>query len=155
MRLAILAALTGLVLLATAAVAAAGSEAQPKWQTFELPDGSVTCVIMGGPPKQAGVICTAKLEPGARKFPRKNCHRVGDSGGAILLGLTGGPKGVCLSENPFQPPIRTLRYGKRIAIGGISCAAISATVGVRCENANARGFSLSKRGWRPASSLVS
>lgn len=150
-----LALLTALAMLATAAVAAAGSGPPLKWKTFKLPGGSVACVITGGSAKQSGVICTAKLQPGARKFPRKNCHGIGDSGAAILLGLTGKPKGVCLSENPFQPPIRTLKYGKRIAIGGISCAAISKSVGVRCENASALGFSLSTRGWRPASSLES
>ena len=53
------------------------------------------------------------------------------------------------------PPIRTLAYGKRIAIGGISCAAISKAVGVRCENASALGFSLSTKGWQPAASLES
>jgi len=141
------------IALATASVAMAGAPVPQK--TFKLPDGSVTCVITGGTAKQAGVICTAKLAPGARPFPRRNCRGVGDSGAAILLTLTGRPKGVCLSENPFQPPIRTLRYGRRIAIGGISCAAISKAVGVRCENASARGFSLSTRGWRPAASLES
>ncbi len=142
-----------MIALATASVAMAGAPVPQK--TFKLPDGSVTCVITGGTAKQSGVICTAKLAPGARPFPRRNCRGVGDSGAAILLTLTGGPKGVCLSENPFQPPIRTLRYGRRIAIGGISCAAISQAVGVRCENASARGFSLSTRSWRPAASLES
>ena len=150
-----LALLAVLTVVATASVAAAGSGPPIKQKTFKLPGGSVTCVLTGGSAKQAGVICTAKLAPGARKFPRKNCHGVGDSGAAILLTLTGKPKGVCLSENPFQPPIRTLAYGKRIAIGGISCAAISKSVGVRCENASALGFSLSTKGWRPAASLES
>jgi hypothetical protein len=142
-----------LIALATASVAAAGAPIPQR--TFKLPDGGVMCVITGGTAKQAGVICTATLQPGARKFPRASCHGIGDTGGAILLGLTGKPKGVCLSENPFQPPIRRLAYGKRTALGGISCAAISKSVGVRCENASARGFSLSSRGWRPAASLES
>jgi hypothetical protein len=142
-----------LIALATASVAAAGAPIPQR--TFKLPDGGVMCVITGGTAKQAGVICTASLQAGARKFPRASCHGTGDTGGAILLGLTGKPKGVCLSENPFQPPIRRLAYGKRIALGGISCAAISKAVGVRCENASARGFSLSSRGWRPAASLES
>lgn len=150
-----LALLAALAVLATASVAAAGSGSPLKQRTFKLPGGSVTCVITGGSAKQSGVICTAKLRPGARKFPRRNCRGVGDSGVAILLGLTGKPKGVCLSENPFQRPIRRLAYGKRIAIGGISCAAISKAVGVRCENASALGFSLSTKGWRPAASLES
>lgn len=153
MRLALVLALV--VTAATASVAAAGSGPPLEHRTFKLPGGAVTCVITGGSAKQSGVICTAKLQPGARKFPRKNCRGVGDSGAAILLGLTGKPKGVCLSENPFQPPIRTLAYGKRIAIGGISCAAVSKSVGVRCENASALGFSLSTKGWRPAASLES
>ena len=142
-----------LVALISASVAAAGAPVPQR--SFKLPDGSVTCVITGGTAKQAGVICTAKLQPGARKFPRANCRGVGDTGGAILLGLTGKPKGVCLSEDPFSPPIRTLAYGKRIALGGISCAAISKSVGVRCENASARGFSLSSKGWKAAASLES
>jgi hypothetical protein len=150
-----LALLAALAVLATASIAAAGSGPPLKQRSFKLPGGSVTCVITGGSARQSGVICTAKLQPGARKFPRRNCRGVGDSGAAILLGLTGKPKGVCLSENPFQRPIRTLAYGKRIAIGGISCAAISKSVGVRCENASALGFSLSTKGWRPAASLES
>lgn len=142
--------------LATASVAAgAGSGAPIPQKSFKLPGGSVTCVITGGTAKQAGVICTARLQPGARKFPRANCRGVGDSGAAILLGLTGKPKGVCLSEDPFSSPIRTLAYGKRVALGGISCAAISKSVGVRCENASARGFSLSMKGWKAAASLES
>jgi hypothetical protein len=153
---AVLALLTALVALAAASVAAgAGGGAPIPQKSFKLPGGNVTCVITGGTAKQAGVICTAKLAPGARPFPRKNCGGVGDSGAAILLGLTGKPKAVCLSENPFQPPIRTLAYGKVIAVGGISCAAISKAVGVRCENASARGFSLSTKGWKPAASLES
>jgi hypothetical protein len=142
-----------LIGLATASIAAAGAPIPQR--TFKLSDGGVMCVITGGTAKQAGVICTATLQPGARRFPRASCHGIGDTGGAILLALTGKPKGVCLSENPFQPPIRRLAYGKRVALGGISCAAISKAVGVRCENASARGFSLSSRGWRPAASLES
>jgi hypothetical protein len=146
-----------LVTLVLASVAAgAGSGSPLPVKSFKLPGGSVTCVITGGGVGQAGVICTAKLQPGARKFPRRNCGGVGDSGSAILLGLTGKPKAVCLSEDPFVRPIRTLPYGKLIAIGGISCAAVSKQIGVRCENANARGFQLSaKKGWEHAASLES
>lgn len=151
-----LALITFAAALAAASVAAgAGSGAPIPQKSFKLPGGSVTCVITGGTAKQAGVICTAKLVPGARPFPRKNCRGVGDSGAAILLGLTGKPKGVCLTENPFSSPIRTLAYGKRIALSGISCAAISQAVGVRCENASALGFSLSTKGWKSAASLES
>jgi hypothetical protein len=145
----VVAALVALAVLA--GVASAGAPVPVK--SFKLPDGKVRCVLSGGNAKQAGVICTAELAPGARPFPRARCHGTGDTGGAIGLGLTGKPKGVCLSEDPFVRPIRTLAYGKRIAIGGISCAAISKSVGVRCENASARGFSLSTKGWRPAATL--
>lgn len=152
----LLVVLAAFVLLATssAAVAAGGGAAVPV-KSFKLPGGKVMCVITGGTAKQAGVICTADLDPGARPFPRIDCRGTGDTGGAIALGLTGKAKGVCLSENPFVPPIRLLPYGKRIAVGGISCAAISKSVGVRCENASARGFSLSTKGWKPAASLES
>lgn len=153
MRIVLLAA--ALVVLATASVAAAagGGAPPPPIKSFKLPGGKIQCVITGGTARQAGVICTADLDPGARRFPRAKCHGVGDTGGAIGLGLTGKAKGVCLSENPFVPPIRTLAYGKLIAVGGISCAAISKAVGVRCENASARGFSLSTKGWKPAATL--
>lgn len=151
-RLALAFALLVSLLVGTAS-ASAGTA--PPVRSFKLPGGSVTCVIAGGSARQAGVICTADLLPGARPFPRANCHGTGDTGAAIGLGLTGKPKGVCLSENPFVPPVRVLRYGKLISVGGISCAAISKQVGVRCENASARGFSLSRRGWRPAASLES
>jgi hypothetical protein len=147
----LLAALLASMLTLALAVVASASEtgAAPPTRTFKLPGGSVTCVLSGGGAGQNAVICTAKLEPGARKFPRRPCPDAGDSGGAILLGLKGKPKGVCLSENPFQPPIRTLAYGKRISLGGISCAAISKAIGLRCENASATGFQLSAaKGWK-------
>jgi hypothetical protein len=132
--------------LATAAGASAGTV--PPIKSFKLPGGKVQCVIVGGTARQAGVLCVAKLNPGARPFPRANCHGEGDTGGGLSLGLTGRVKGICLSENPFVPPIRLLRYGRTISVGGISCAAISKSVGVRCENANAQGFQVSPNGWK-------
>jgi hypothetical protein len=132
--------------LALAAVASAGSV--PPIKSFKLPGNKVQCVITGGSAQQAGVLCVADLNPGARPFPRANCHGEGDTGGGLRLGLTGGVKGICLSENPFVPPIRLLRYGRTITVGGISCTAISKSVGVRCENANARGFQVSPSGWK-------
>ena len=151
----LLALLATLVTLVIASVAAAAGSGTPITQkSFKLPGGDVTCVITGGTAKQSGVICTANLKPGARKFPRVNCQGTGDTGAAIALGLKGKPKGVCLSENPFSPPIRLLAYGKRIAVGGISCAAISKAIGVRCENATAQGFQLSpSKGWKYAATL--
>ena len=52
------------------AVAALASAATVPIKSFKLPGGKVQCVLSGGTAKQAGVICTATLEQGARPFPR-------------------------------------------------------------------------------------
>lgn len=134
------------VMLVVAAAASAGSA--PPIKSFKLPGNKVRCVIAGGARPTAGVLCIGKLNPGVKGFPRRNCHGEGDTGGGLSMGLIGKPSGICLSEDPFVPPIRLLAYGKTISVGNISCAAVSKTIGVRCENANSHGFQISASGWR-------
>jgi hypothetical protein len=119
----------------------------PPIKSFKLPGNKVRCVIVGGTTAQgAGALCIAILNAGVRPFPRPQCD-VGDPGGGLSIGLTGRSKGLCLSENPIVPPVRLLRYGRSITVGGIACAAISRSAGVRCENANLHGFQISPSGW--------
>jgi hypothetical protein len=60
----------------------------------------------------------------------------------------GRARGICLSENPIAPPVRLLRYGHTIQLGGIACLAVSKRIGIRCENAVGHWFAMSPFGWR-------
>lgn len=132
-----------LVAVLTAGSASAGGV--PPIKSFKLRGGKVTCVMVGG--AFSGVTCLGKLNPGVRAFPRPNCHGEGDPGGGLGLGRTGRAKGLCLSENPIVPPVRILAYGSALRIGGVTCRAVSATIGVRCTNRSAHGFRMSASGW--------
>lgn len=141
-----------LLLFALAAVVAAiavpaASAGTATFKSFKLPGNKVRC-IMGANAPGNYVLCIAIQAPGARPFPRLNCRQEGDPGGGLSLSHTGRAKGICLSENPISPPVRLLRYGRSIQLGGIACVAVSKAVGVRCENANAHGFEMSPSAWK-------
>jgi len=134
-------------LLATVAAGSAGAGGQPALKNFKLPGGKVTCLVIGSiPGSPGGALCIATLNPGVRPFPKPNCHGTGDPGGGLQIGVTGRAKGLCLSEYPFSPPIVKLRYGKGVAIGKITCRAVSVSIGVRCTNGK-HGFRMSPSGW--------
>ena len=143
MRVALIAVVATLI----AATAAWAGPAAPTIKSFKLPGGKVECVISGGSAPSAGALCIAFLKPGVKPFPKPTCD-AGDPGGGLSIGLTGKAKGICLSENPFVPPVKLLAYGHYVTIGGISCAATSKSVGVRCENATGHGFRMSPAGWK-------
>ena len=136
----------------TAALAAAAdgspSAANPPIRSFTLTGGKVTCVMTGGQPATAGALCLGTLNKGVKPFPRPNCHGTGDPGGGLSIGTTGRSRGLCLSENPIVPPVKLLAYGKSISLGGVTCKAVSATVGVRCTNRTRHGFQMSRYGWK-------
>ena len=140
-----------LVALVVALVGAGSASAGtvPPIKSIKLPGGKTMCVLVGGTVAQgAGVLCTTQQAPGARPFPPRSCPDFGDPAPGLSMGPTGRATRPCLSENPFVPPIRTLRYGRSITVGAIACVAVSKAVGVRCENANLRGFELSPSAWR-------
>ena len=134
---------------ATVVVALAASSASaggvPTIKSFKLRGGKVTCVMVGG--SFSGVTCLGKLNSGVRPFPKPNCHGEGDPGGGLGLARTGRAKGLCLSENPIVPPVRILHYGSGMTIGGVTCRAVTATIGVRCTNRSGHGFRMSAYGW--------
>jgi hypothetical protein len=141
------AALIAVLAVLVAATAASAGSAAPAIKSFKLQGGKVECVVVGGSAPSAGVLCVALLEPGVKPFPKPVCD-AGDPGGGLSIGLTGKATGICLSENPFVPPVKLLAYGSLVTIGGMSCAAISKAVGVRCENATGHGFRMSPTGWK-------
>ena len=97
--------------------------------------------------RSPGSPALGKLELGVRLFPGSNCHGEGDPGGGLGLARTGRAKGLCLSENPIVPPVRILHYGSGMTIGGVTCRAVTATIGVRCTNRSGHGFRMSAYGW--------
>lgn len=146
MRALAAAVLVGVV--AVIAVASASAGGQPTLRNFKLPGGKVTCLIIGaGSGISNGALCIAKQNPGAKPFPKPNCHGTGDPGGGLQLGATGRAKGLCLSEYPFSPPIIKLHYGKGVTVGKITCRAVSVSIGMRCTNAAGHGFRMSPSSW--------
>jgi hypothetical protein len=123
----------------------AGAGGVPTIKSFKLFGGKVKCVLVGG--TSSGVTCLGQLNAGARPFPKPNCQGVGDPGGGLGLGRTGKAKGLCLSENPIVPPVPVLQFGKSRTVGGVTCRAVSAAIGVRCTNQSSHGFRMSPSGW--------
>ena len=133
------------VLLGLVATASAGSA--PPTRAIKLPGGKVQCVLAGGTGNQGGALCIATLNSGVKPFPKKNCNGTGDTGGGLGMTARGRATGICLSENPFQPPVKVLAYGTLIRLGNVSCAAVSRAVGMRCKNAGGHGWTMSPTGW--------
>ena len=106
------------------------------------------CVLTSGFEPQAAVLCIATLRPGVPGFPRPPCTDFGDPGGGLAMSARTRVTGICLSENPIAPPVKLLRYGHSIRLGGIGCRAVSRQVGIRCVNAVGHGFTMSPFGWR-------
>ena len=99
----------------------------PTIKSFKMFGGKVKCVMVGG--TSSGVTCLGLLNSGVRPFPKPNCQGIGDPGGGLQMGRTGRAKGLCLSENPIVPPVPVLRFGKSRTVGGVTCRAVSATIG--------------------------
>jgi hypothetical protein len=146
---ALAAAVLLIVLTGISGAAASVSGTVPTIKSIKLPGNKVQCVLTGpsasGP---GGALCVAVLNPGVKGFPKRNCMGTGDTGGGLQMGAKGKVKGICLSENPFVPPVRLLRYGRTITVGGVACVAVSRRVGVRCENANLHGWQISPSRWK-------
>jgi hypothetical protein len=143
-----LASLTALTLLAAALAATAAGGGPTTIKTFKTPGAAVQCVLSSGFEPQASVLCITTLRPGVRSFPILPCTDFGDPGGGLAMSARRRATGICLSENPIAPPVKLLRYGHSISLGGISCRAVSKQVGIRCVNAVGHGFTMSPFGWR-------
>jgi hypothetical protein len=140
--------LLALAALAVALAAAATATAGSGVHSFKTPGGKVKCLMFTEPEPPIGVLCITSLAPGVPPFPHPRC-REGDPGGGLQLLLKARrAKGLCLSENPIIPPVRVLRYGTTIASAGLSCTAVSKSVGIRCTNPGGHGFEMSPSAWR-------
>jgi hypothetical protein len=129
------------ILAATVVLAAlvATSAASAVFVQFRTPTGTIGC---GYDSTQGGSL-RCDIGTGLRpKPPRpKGCHL--DWGFGYVLATTGRAHVNCAGDTVIDPRARVLRYGSTWSRGGFSCA--SQPAGLRCENANAHGFFLSKQ----------
>jgi hypothetical protein len=127
---------------ALAALLPAPAEAQLSTQTFRTPSRNIGCVFA---PARGGERATLRCDilSGLRPTPARRCRLdwVG-----LVLGGRGRANPLCAGDTAADPGSRILAYGRAWRRGPFRC--VSRRTGLRCRNADSRGFVLARRGWR-------
>lgn len=105
-------------------------------QGFQLPSGNVFCEV-----EEGALRCDLVEFSFARPPKPKDCDT--DWGHAYSIGARGGPRVLCAGDTVVNRGARRLNYGERWDGVGVTCHAERS--GLRCINADGRGFELSRR----------
>lgn len=104
-------------------------------QSFQLPSGNIHCAL------HADTLRCDVLNVAYRPPPRpRDCDL--DHGGAVAIGPRGPARLICHGDTVADPAAPVLRYGAAWQGPGIACTA--ARTGLRCTNAEGRGFEMSR-----------
>ena len=129
-RLALVTAALGLTLANAPALATAS-----EFEQFRTPSGNIGCVY-----SDTSLRCDIR---GGIPHPPptpKNCNL--DWGGGYGLNATGRAWVMCAGDTAIDPHSPAIRYGTTWHRGAFTCT--SQLAGLRCKNASAHGFFLSK-----------
>jgi hypothetical protein len=107
---------------------------------FQTPSRNIHCAWSSSP---SSLRCD--IDSGLLPKPQRPASCDLDFGDSLSLGRTGRARLVCHGDTTKNPKASVLAYGKTWARGGIRCK--SRRDGLRCTNASAHGFFLSKQRW--------
>ncbi|CAH0306820.1 DUF6636 domain-containing protein [Roseomonas sp. CECT 9278] len=104
-------------------------------EAFQLPSGNIHCAV------HDGILRCDVLNFTYPRPPRpRGCDQ--DHGGAIGMRARGAPVLICHGDTVADPAAPVLGYGQAWQGRGLSCTATPQ--GVRCVNADGRGFELAR-----------
>lgn len=104
-------------------------------EAFQLPSGNIHCAVYDGR-LRCDVLNFAYQRP-----PRpRNCDL--DYGGAVEMTPRGSPVLLCHGDTVANPMAPVLGYGQAWQGGGMACTATQQ--GIRCVNAEGRGFEMAR-----------
>ncbi|MEO3472307.1 DUF6636 domain-containing protein [Roseomonas sp. CAU 1739] len=125
--------------LAAVPVAASVPVLASAQEAFQLPSGNIHCAAFDG------VLRCDVLQSTFRRPPRpRDCEQ--DFGDSVELGSRGPARMVCHGDTVADPKALVLGYGRAWQGRGLSCTASQA--GLRCVNAEGRGFEMSRAALR-------
>jgi hypothetical protein len=135
MRLLLVAALVACCSLSGALRLPAAADAQRHVPGLRTPSGNIVCAFSGG-----SIRCD--IRSGLHRLPPRPRDCDVDWGQGFTLRKRGRAAIVCAGDTVLALDVPTLRYGRTWRRGGITC--VSRSVGLRCHNADGRGFFLSR-----------
>lgn len=104
-------------------------------EAFQLPTGNIHCAV-----HDQRLRCDV-LNFSYQRPPRpRSCDL--DYGGAVGLAPRGAPELICHGDTVANPAAPVLGYGQAWQGGGMACTATQA--GLRCVNAEGRGFEMAR-----------
>lgn len=104
-------------------------------EAFQLPSGNIHCFAHEGRLRCDALTFTYPRPPRPRA-----CDL--DWGGAVEIGPRGPVQMLCHGDTVANPAAPVLGYGQAWQGGGIACTA--AQTGLRCTNAEGRGFEMAR-----------
>jgi hypothetical protein len=131
---------------ALAAVVAAPASAASGITDFRSPSGNIYCswdhLRLGG---VADNFLRCDVQQLAHRAPRPASCQFG-FGSSFGISPRGRARALCVSDSVFDPSARVLAYGHTLRLGAFRCT--SRSTGMRCSNADAHGFVLSRSAYR-------
>lgn len=127
-----------LVILATAAMLAAGATTAAALVSFATPSRNIGCIG-----DRTGIRCDIRQTTVAPPPRPASCEL--DWGNAFVLDRTGRGRRICHGDTALPgpgQPVRIVRYGTALRLGTIVCR--SRRSGLTCRNAGRHGFLLSR-----------
>ena len=106
--------------------------------TFQLPSGNIQCAVYAS--DRSSLICTVRGFSYAIPPRPPNCDI--NWGNVVMLGGTGPARLICAGDPGEARYDPVLRYGQAWQGPGMTCT--SAQTGLRCQNAEGRGFEMAR-----------
>ena len=118
---------------ARSTAASTGAGGVLKWDRFQLPDGSIACMIASNSVR-CDVLQHTYTPP---KNPNPNCE--GDYGAAVQMTAKDAPTFICISDTVADPSLPKLTNGATTQVGDVMC--FSDPPSITCLNvASVHGF---------------
>ncbi|MCC7320441.1 MAG: hypothetical protein IT542_05610 [Rubellimicrobium sp.] len=106
--------------------------------TFRAPSGNIHCMISVWEEGEA----RCEIREYTPSFRNRPVWCEGDYGSAFAVGSFGAGEVLCITDTVYDQSSQVLPYGRRIALGGLTCA--SERSGMTCTNAEGHGFMVSR-----------